>query len=114
MNLKMEHNDLNLNETNRKQSHKSIRPYQRRIEEHVFYVIPVTCTFILLCQGDYLDLSGHYITYRGHRESQGTDKPPCRSETDRKRKFYFLPSSTAFFENGMIDKKETRVLKIIF
>lgn len=40
MNLKMERNDLNLNETNRKQSHKSIRPYQRRIEEHVFYVIP--------------------------------------------------------------------------
>lgn len=61
-----------------------------------------------------MDLSGHYITYRGHRESQGTDKPPCRSETDRKRKFYFLPSSTAFFENGMIDKKGTRVLKIIF
>lgn len=74
----------------------------------------MTCTFILLCQGVYLDLSGHYITYRGHRESQGTDKPPCQSETDHKRKFYFLPSSTAFFENGMINKKGTRVLKIIF
>lgn len=52
-----------------------------------------------------MDLPGHYITYRGHRESQGTEKPPCQCETDHKRKFYFLPSSTAFFENGMINKK---------
>lgn len=63
----------------------------------------------------YIAVSGSlYIPYRGHRESQGTEKPPCQCETDHKRKFYFLPSSTAIFENGMIDKKGTRVLKIIF